>query len=467
MRKTTFALYFANRGFFPGELIADARKQMVEACEKNGYGYLMMEESLTRYGAVETIKEGALFADFLEQHKGEYDGIIMSLPNFGDENGIKEAIKDVKVPILLQAYPDELDKLDFANRRDAFCGKLGLCAVLKQMKVKFVNTSSFTVDPKSDEFTQELIRFSAICRIVKHMKHMRIAVLGARTTAFKSVRFDEAALEALGCDIETLDLTQLFDKMKSISDTDPRLVRWESEISEISDVSDAPRYAIINQCKLGIALEELREELKVDVFAIRCWSELQYEYKITPCTVMGVLNKRQIPVVCETDVTNATAMLALSMASDTGVGCLDINNNYGDDPDKCILFHCGPLPIDLLCGKGHMEEHKMFTKTQGLNCSWGVNVGKIKPCTITICGMRTENGEARYFVEKAEVTNIELDREFFGTYGVIELPGLQKKLRCMSEEGFRHHAIITEGDWCEALREALTKYLGYTEVKLS
>lgn len=467
MKKITFALFFANRGFFPGSVIAAAREEMCAAVERVGAKALCMDPALTRYGAVETRAEGEIFANFLKEHEGEYDGLILCLPNFGDENGVKAAIKDVKVPILLQAYPDELDKLDFANRRDAFCGKLGLCAVLKQMKVNFVNTEAFTVDPKSEAFTRELIRFSAICRIVGKMKHMRIGVLGARTTAFKSVRFDEGALEARGCDVETLDMTQVFDKMKQISDTDPRMSIWEKELREISDISDAPRYAILNQCKLGIALEELREEWKLDVMAIRCWSELQYEYKITPCTVMGILNKRQIPVVCETDVTNAPAMLALAMASLTGVGCLDVNNNYGDDPNKCILFHCGPLPIDLLCEKGHMEEHKMFTKTQGQNCSWGVNVGRIKPCTITVCGMRTEDGEARYFVERAEVMDITLDREFFGTYGVIEIPELQKKLRRMSEEGFRHHAIITEGDHCEAIREALSKYLGYTEIKLS
>ncbi|MBQ8718425.1 MAG: hypothetical protein IJY66_04095 [Clostridia bacterium] len=462
----TFAILVANRGFFPSSVIDAARDEMRAAVKRVGAQALMIDAALTRYGAVETRAEGEIFADFLKAHDGEYDGLIICLPNFGDENGIKEAIKDVTVPILLQAYPDELDKLDFANRRDAFCGKLGLCAVLKQMKTKFVNTRSFVVDPKSDGFTEELVRFSAICRVVKRMKHMRVAVLGARTTAFKSVRFDEGAWEAHGCDVETLDMTQLFDKMKKIADDDPRMAEWEREICAISDISDAPRYAIVNQCKFGIALQELRDEIKADVIAIRCWSELQYEYKITPCTVMGILNKRQIPVVCETDVNNAPAMLALALASTTGVGCLDINNNYGDDPNKCILFHCGPLPIDLLCGKGHMEEHKMFTKTQGCNCSWGVNVGKIKPCTITICGMRTEDGEARYFVERAEMTDIELDREFFGTYGVIELPDLQRKLRHMSEEGFRHHAIITEGDWCDALREALSKYLGYTEVVL-
>ncbi len=402
----------------------------------------------------------------MAENEGEYDGLIICMPNFGDENGIKAAIKDVKIPILIQTYPDELNKLDFANRRDAFCGRLGLCAVLKQMNVKFVSGNSFVAHPSSDEFHKDLLEFISTCRIVKKLRHARIGVIGARTTAFKSVRFDEGALEARGVDVETLDLTRLFHKINNISDDDARMTAWEKDINEISDTSDAPRYSIINQCKLGIALEELVHEMKLDVLAIRCWSELQYEYKITPCTVMGILNKRQIPVVCETDVTNAPAMLAMAMASYTGVGCLDINNNYGTDPDKCIMFHCGPLPIDLLREKGHMEEHKMFIKTQGCNCSWGVNVGIMKPATITVCGMRTENGETRYFVEKAEVLDIKLDRELFGTYGVVEIPDLQRKLIHMGEEGFRHHAIVTEGDHTKAMREALSKYLGYTEIKL-
>lgn len=460
------ALLVANRGFFPSTVIDSARTEMLQAAEQCGVELLVMDTALTKYGAVESRADGEVYAKFLDEHNGEYDGLILCLPNFGDENGIKEAIKDLTVPILLQAYPDDLDKLDFANRRDAFCGKLGLCAVLKQMKVPFVAGEPFVMHPLSDDFHKELEDFIGICRIVKRMKHMRIGVLGARTTAFKSVRFDEGAMERLGADVETLDLTQIFAKMENVAETDPRMAEWEREIKAISNTCDTPEYAIINQCKLGIALEELREEMKLDVMAIRCWSELQYEYKITPCTVMGILNKRQMPVVCETDVTNAPAMLALAMASMTGVGCLDVNNNYGTDPDKCIMFHCGPLPIDLLCGPGHMEEHKMFTKTQGENCSWGVNVGRIKPGEITICGMRTEDGQVRYFVEKAEVVDVEVDKEFFGTYGVVEIPGLQTKLRHMAEEGFRHHAIITAGDHTRRIREALSKYLGYTEIKL-
>lgn len=460
------ALLVANRGFFPSSVIDAAREEMLCAAKKQNIELLVMGTEVTRYGAVESREDGEKYAHFLEAHHGEYDGLIICLPNFGDENGIKEAIKDVQVPIMIQAYPDEIGKMNFAGRRDAFCGKLGLCAVLKQMGVKFVLGGSHTVHPLSEQFDKELRDFVAICRTVKGMKHLRVGVLGARTTAFKSVRFDEGALEKMGVDVETLDLTQIFSMMKEIPQDAPEMDVWRREIEKVSDIKDTPEYAIENQCRLGIVLEKIQQDMKLDVMAIRCWSELQYAYRITPCTVMGILNERNIPIVCETDVTNAPAMAALLMASGRPVGCLDINNNYGDEEDKCILFHCGPLPISLLAQKGHMEEHKMFVKTQGTNCSWGVNVGRIKPGTITICGMRTENGEVRYFVEKAEVLEEVLTDDFFGTYGVIQVEGLQKKLNHMCEEGFRHHAIITEGDQTNRIREALSKYLGYAEIIL-
>ena len=191
------AILISNRGFFPSSVIQSAREDMIRAVKGVNAEPLVMDPTLTRFGAVETREEGEIYADFLKQYHGLYDGLIICLPNFGDENGIKEAIKDVKVPILLQAYPDELGKMDFACRRDAFCGKLGLCAVLKQMKVAFISGEPFVMHPLSEEFHKELEDFTAICRIVKRMRHMRIGVLGARTTAFKSVRFDEGALERL------------------------------------------------------------------------------------------------------------------------------------------------------------------------------------------------------------------------------------------------------------------------------
>lgn len=460
------ALFVANRGFFPSSVIDSAYEDMRAAAKKVGVELLEMDRSLTRYGAVETTQEGLIFADHLEKHHGEYDGVIVCLPNFGDENGVKAALKDVNVPVLLQAYPDEIGKMDFANRRDAFCGKLGLCSVFKQMGFKFTSGKPFVMHPLSAAFEKELSEFVSICRVVKGMRHMRLGVFGARTTAFKSVRYDEGALERLGCDVETFDLAQIFAKFKEIDENSQDVKFFAEKLLETGDLKDTPDYAKKNLAVLGAAFKALVDEARLDAIAVRCWSELQYEYKIAPCALLGIFNQMGIPAVCETDVTNAVAMMALSLASGKPAGCLDMNNNYGDAEDKCILFHCGPLPIDLMVKPGHVEEHKMFVKTQGENCSWGVNVGHIKPGPITISGVRTEDGEVRYFVESARITDDPVEAEFFGTPGVMQMEDLQNKLFNMANEGFRHHAIITSGDHVRAVNEALSKYLGYTHVEL-
>jgi len=205
-----FALFFGNRGFFPGELIASAREEMERAVSSAGYDYISMDESLTRYGAIETIAEGELYAKFLKENEGRYDGIILSLPNFGDENGAAVALKNAGVPILVQAYPDEIGLMDFAHRRDAMCGKFAICNVFRQANIPFTLTEKFVISPSSKEFKADLQRFAAICRVVKGMRSFNIGAIGARTTAFKTVRVDEAALQKKGINLETIDLSDFF-----------------------------------------------------------------------------------------------------------------------------------------------------------------------------------------------------------------------------------------------------------------
>lgn len=460
------ALLVANRGFFPSSVIESAYDDLRQAAAKVGVELLEIEKDRVKYGAVETTQEGMIYHDFLDEHHGEYDGVIISLPNFGDENGIKAALRDVNVPVLLQAYPDEIGKMDFANRRDAFCGKLGLCAVFKQMGFKFTSGKPFVMHPLSTAFERELTQFASICRIVKRMRYMRLGVFGARTTAFKSVRYDEGAMEKLGCDVESFDLTMVMEKYEETASDCPDAEFFKKRLLDSGDFKDAPAYAMENLSRLGAALKSIIDEQKLDAIAIRCWSELQHSLHIAPCALLGIFNSMGIPAACETDASNALSMLALHAASNQPTGCLDINNNYGEDENKAVLFHCGPLPLELMIKPGHIEEHKMFTKTQGENCSWGVNVGHIKPGVITISGARTENGEVHYFVERAEITDDPIEEGFFGTPGVVKMDKLQDKLFSMQNEGFRHHAIITPGDHVREIEEALSKYLGYKRICL-
>ena len=460
------ALLVANRGFFPSSVIEAAYDEMRQAAAKAGVELLEIEKEKVKYGAVETTQEGMIYHDFLEEHHGEYNGVIICLPNFGDENGIKAALRDVNVPVLLQAYPDEIGKMDFANRRDAFCGKLGLCAVFKQMGFKFTSGKPFVMHPLSDAFAKELKEFVSICNIVKRMRYMRLGVFGARTTAFKSVRFDEGAMEARGCDVETFDLTMVMEKYEEIDPESAEVQFFKDKLLEVGDFSDAADYALGNLARFGETLKAFIDELKLDAITVRCWSELQHMLHIAPCSLLGIFNMLGVPATCETDGSNAVSQMALHCASGMSTACLDINNNYGDEENKAILFHCGPVPVDMMVKKGHIEEHLMFTKTQGENCSWGLNVGRIKPGPVTFSGCRTENGEVRYYVEKGVITEDAIEDAFFGTPGVIEVENLQDKLFSMQEEGFRHHTIITPGDHVREVEEALSKYLGYTRIKL-
>ena len=460
------ALLIANRGFFPSSVISTAREEMLGAFNRNGLEAIYPDESATRHGAVETLSEGITFANFLAERRGEYDGLVICLPNFGDENGIKAAIRDCDVPILLQAYPDRLDEMDFAHRRDAFCGKMALTSVFAQMGTKYTTFLPFTVHPATKEFDAQLQKFAAVCRIVKGMEYLRIGAFGARTTAFKSVRYDEMALENHGIDVETFDFSTVFARIRELSDQDERVQARLKDLHRVCDFTTAPEGRDLSIAKLAAVMDAMAQENVLDALTIRCWSELQQELGITPCSAMGILIQEGVPVSCEMDVTNAIAMMGLQLAAQSGTGCLDWNNNYGDDSNKCILFHCGPLPMDLMEGPGHVEQHKMLSKSYGDGCSWGLNVGKAKKGLITYASMRTRNGQIQFYVDTAEIVDAPVSEEFFGIPIVIETPNLQRKLQTISDAGFRHHVTIVQGDVKDAITEAFTKYLGYQQIKL-
>ena len=118
--------------------------------------------------------------------RDRYDGVIFCMPIFVDENGAIAALQDAGVPILMQAYPDEIGKLDFAHRRDAYCGKFSVTDVFSQYKVPFTVLKPHVVHPLTSAFQQNLRDFAAICRVVNGMKRFNLGCIGARTTAFKT-----------------------------------------------------------------------------------------------------------------------------------------------------------------------------------------------------------------------------------------------------------------------------------------
>ena len=457
---------FGNRGFFPETLIAGARKEIGIALEKSGYGAIMMGSSETRYGAIETPADGGKFARFLSANKGKYDGVIICLPNFGDETGAVAAVRDCGTPVLIHAYPDELNKMDMSMRRDSFCGKFSVMDVLYQYGIPFTALMPHTVHPLNADFANNLDVFAGICKVVNGMRRFTVGAIGARTTAFKTVRFDELTLQKYGITTEALDLSEILLRVRSLKNSDPAVKAKASIFRNYTCWKETPVKSFENIVKLAVVLDGIVDEYKMDALALRCWIELEKELKISPCVILSEMNNRGIPAACELDVCNAVAMRALSLASGNPAACLDWNNNYADNPDKCILFHCGPVPQKMMTAKGLIVDHPMFAKALGAGCGFGCNTGRISPSEMTYSSAKTQDGKLHFYLGKGEFTDDLVPKEFFGCAGVARIDGLQKKLQTIGYNGYRHHVSVTFGEVGNAVNEAFTRYLKYECMQL-
>lgn len=465
MKKMTFALCFGNRGFMPGELILGARDDMIKAVTDCGYDYIIMDADATRFGAVETRDEGRLYAKWLKEHEGEYDGVIFSMPIFVDENGAAEALKDAGVPILLQAYPDEIGKMDFAHRRDAYCGKFSVTDVFIQYGIPFTVMKPHVVHPLSETFYGNLRDFAAVCRVVNGMKRFTVGCIGARTTAFKTTRFDEIALQKYGITIESFDLSELVFKVSNKADDDAAVLAKIESLKKYSNFSGVPSANMLTLAKISVVIDEYIDEYHLDAITLRCWNEMETILRVCPCVLLSELNDRGIVASCEIDLCSAITMRAMSLASEQPTAVLDWNNNYGDDENKVILFHCGPVAQSLMTACGTVTEHKMFAKNDP-GSGWGCNEGRIKAMPITISNCQTKDGKLIVYSSEAEFTDDVIESEFFGCGGVAKIDDLQNKLLKLARGGFKHHTSIGVGHMKDILNEAFKVYLGYDVVEI-
>ena len=464
-KKMTFALAFANRGFMPGELIYGAREDMTKAVEAAGYGWIAMEADKTRYGGIETREEGRLYAAWLQQHRGEYDGVIFSMPIFADENGAILALRDAGVPILMQAYPDEIGRMDFAHRRDAFCGKFSVTDVFTQYGVPFTVLKPHVVHPLSPAFRQNLRDFAAICRVANGMRRFTVGCIGARTTAFKTTRFDELTLEKLGITVESFDLSELIYKVGKLADWDAAVTAKIARLRDYTDFSQVPEANMRTLAKIAVVIDEYIRDYRLDAISLRCWNEMETILRVCPCVLLSELNDRGIAASCEIDLCSAITMRAMTLASEEPAAVLDWNNNYGEAEDKVILFHCGPVAQSLMTGRGTVTEHKMFAKGDP-GSGWGSNEGRIRAFPMTFANCQTRDGRLIVYASEAAFTGEPIEDGYFGCAGVAEIPGLQDKLIRLAKGGFKHHTSVAPGHLKEVLKEAMTTYLPYTWVDI-
>ncbi len=219
-KKMTMGVIVGNRGFFPDHLAKTGREEMMRAVENAGMDCVVLGPEQSQHGAVETHEEAKRCAALFQKNRERLDGVIVALPNFGDERAIADTLRlaRLNVPVLVQATPDTPAKMTIASRRDSFCGKMSACNNLRQYGIPYSLTSLHTVGPASADFQKDLAWFASVCRIANGLRNLRVGSIGARPAAFNTVRYSEKLLEAQGISVETIDLSEIFGRIARTKD---------------------------------------------------------------------------------------------------------------------------------------------------------------------------------------------------------------------------------------------------------
>jgi L-fucose isomerase-like protein len=433
---------------------------MIAAIKKAGHHVVAVGAEETKHGAIETRAEAARCADLFRASRDKIDGVVVTLPNFGDERAIADCLRmaDLNVPVLVQATPDTPGRMTIRDRRDSFCGKMSACNNLKQYGIPYSLTSTHTETPDSDTFAKDLDWFAAVCRVAKGMRRLRIGAIGARPSAFNTVRYSEKLLERSGISVEPIDLSEILGRINRMKDTEaqPKL----DAIKKYVPTDAVPAEALLKMAKLGTVIDTWMDQTQVTISAIQCWTSLEEFFGVVPCTIMSMMSENLMSSACEVDICGVLGMHALQLASGTPSALLDWNNNYGDDPDKAVCFHCSNLPKHFF-KKAKMDFQEIIAGTVGRENTYGTCVGLVKASPMSYARFSTNDMEGTIdgYVGHGEFTDDPLDT--FGGAGVVKIPNLQKLLRYICENGFEHHVAANMSTVAGAVQEATSRYLGW------
>ena len=474
MKKPVLGVIVGNRGFFPGHLCESGRRTILKVLEEEGIAAVALTPQDTKFGSVESLSDAQKCADLFKKHRDEIDGVLVTLPNFGDERAVANTLRwaDLNVPVLVHAFPDEVNKMTLADRRDSFCGKMSACNNLHQYGIKYSLTRLHTVDPESESFRADLGRFVSACRVVRGLRGARIGLLGARPAAFNTVRFSEKLFERAGISVETLDLSEVFGRTARIGAGDAKLKAKLEQIRAYVPTQGVPDESVVKMAQLGVVIDNWMAEHNLQASALQCWTSMEEFYGVVPCTVMSMMSNELMPSACETDVAGVIGMYAMALASGKPSALVDWNNNYGEDPDKGVIFHCSNLPKDVFVGGDGgqliapddipvMDFQEIIAGTVGKANTFGTVVGRVRAEPFTFCRVSTDDFKGRIlaYVGEGELTNEPLHT--FGGYGVVRIPNFQELLRHICDNGFEHHAAINLSQTASAVNEALGKYMGW------
>jgi L-fucose isomerase-like protein len=458
----TLGVIVGNRDFFPDVLISEARKDLTKLFLELKIEPVWLSPEESKLGAVETWADAQKCGDLLRRNRDRIEGILVCLPNFGDEKGVADSIRlgDTRVPVLVQACPDDLDQFGLDRRRDAFCGKISVCNNLRQYRIPYSLTRDHTVAVLDPRFKEDLVQFVQTCKVVRGLSRARIGAVGARPNAFNTTRFSEKLLESAGITVNTIDLSEVFGNATKISSDDKRVRQRIEQIRSYADASKAPDEAIVRMAKFALVVDDWMQSLSIKATAIQCWSSLQKNFGVNVCIIMSMMSEQMLPSACEVDIAGVVGMYALQLASGTPSALVDWNNNYGGDPEKCVFFHCGNWAKDFLPDI-RIATAPILGTTLGEENTFGALEGRTLAGPVTFGRVSTDDftGKITAYVGEGEFTNDPL--KTFGTRAVVRVAGLSALMHVICQNGFEHHAAMNRSHTAAAVAEALARYVGW------
>lgn len=463
-RKVTLGVVIGSRAFFNGAPCRAARDQVLAQLDRLGIDAVTLPFEATVNGAVQSVADAELYAQHFKTHRDRIDGLVICLPNFGDEIAVAELIARAKlnVPILLQASNDATDKVSVHERRDAFCGKISVTNNFWQYGVPFTETTSHTCDTDSAEFGADIDRFARVCRTVKGLRGARLGAIGARTGAFQTMRYSEKLLQAGGITVVTVDLSEMMGAAGAIADTDPAL---REKMDRIRAYGTIPGHITVDQitkqAKWTLAVNRWIDDNGCDASAIQCWRSLQDNFGCATCVTMSMMGEELMPSACEVDIMGALSMYALALASGAPPAILDWNNNYGDAVDKCVCTHCGNFPKSFTGATPEISELDVLGETIGRSKCFGAVKGKVKPGPMTYFRLSSDDrmGSLKCYLGEGAFTDDPFPMD--GGIAVTQVANLRQLMRFVTQNGFEHHVAMVRGHHAGVVDEAVTRYLNW------
>jgi L-fucose isomerase-like protein len=459
---STLGVIIGNRDFFPDKLVAEARTEILDLFKTLNITAVLLGDQDSKLGGVETFADAQKCAALFKQHADEIDGILVVLPNFGDEKGVAETIKmaNLNVPVLIQGYPDDLNKMDVVNRRDAWCGKISVCNNLYQFGIKYTLTTKHVVSPRDQSFITDVRNFVAVCRVVKGMRSVRIGAVGARPGAFNTVRYSEKILQRNGISVTTVDLSEILGNANKLTANDKSVKEKLEKINAYAPTGKTPPDKLVQIAKLDVVLADFMSENVLDATAIQCWTSLQKNYGCNVCTSMSMMSENMLPSACEVDVTGTLSMYAMQLASGSPSALVDWNNNYADDDTKCVLFHCGNWAKSFLPDIT-ISTAPILGTSVGTENTYGALDGRTPAMPLTYGRISTDDcrGIIKAYFGEGDLTNDNLNT--FGNRAVAKIDKLQELMNYVCRNGFEHHVVMNASKTAPILKEALENYLGW------